>query len=154
MTNTIATTVNTLDTIATGTEKTFRIAATIAWIGFALGVMATGLCINATADAREAYAQETIDLYWNEVELESEPKVIHLLPPAKVIPLVAPMSLDEAWAKQFSLPAIVEAVEDEQSIIAEALDLLSYRELQKMAKDLDLKANGKKAVLKERILGV
>lgn len=60
MTNTIATTINTLDTIATVSERTLRITGTILWLAAFTAVAITGACYNATYEARESYAAATL----------------------------------------------------------------------------------------------
>ena len=72
MTNTIAATLNTIDTIATVGERTLRITGTILWLSVFAAVAVTGACWNATYDAREAYAAATVEQAQFIDELQAE----------------------------------------------------------------------------------
>lgn len=98
MTNTIASTLNTIDTIATVGERTLKVTATVLWFATVAAVAVTGLCINSTAVAREAYAQQTIDLAQNADEIAAfNDAPIALLPAAAE---VAPVVTFEAFVTQ------------------------------------------------------
>lgn len=60
MTNTLASTLNAIDTIATVSERTARITGTILWLAAFTAVAITGACYNATYEARESYAAATL----------------------------------------------------------------------------------------------
>lgn len=59
-TTSIASTLNTIDTVATVTERTLKVTGTILWVAAFAAVCVTGACWNATHDAREAYAAQVV----------------------------------------------------------------------------------------------
>ncbi|MEM1242218.1 MAG: Rho termination factor N-terminal domain-containing protein [Cyanobacteria bacterium P01_H01_bin.26] len=103
MTNAIASTLNAIDTIATVGERTSKVAATVLWFATFAAVAVTGLCINSTAAAREAYAQQTIDLAQNADEIAAMASIPYALPPAVE---VAPAVTFQAFVTQaLQIPA-------------------------------------------------
>ena len=98
MTNTIASTLNTIDTIATVGERTLRITATILWLSAFTAVAVTGACWNATYDAREAYAVATVEQAQFIDELQTEQ---FMLPAAAE---VAPVVTFQAFVNQALQP--------------------------------------------------
>ncbi|MGD1853982.1 MAG: Rho termination factor N-terminal domain-containing protein [Leptolyngbyaceae cyanobacterium] len=86
MTNTIATTLNTIDTIATVTERAARITGAILWLAAFSAVAVTGACWSATYAAREAYAIATVEQAQFIDELQAER---FMLPPTTdAVPVV------------------------------------------------------------------
>lgn len=68
----IASILNTIDTIATVSERTLRITGTILWLAAFAAVAVTGACFNATYEAREAYAVAIVEQAQFIDELQAE----------------------------------------------------------------------------------
>ena len=81
----IASTLNAIDTIATVSERTLRITGTILWFAAFTAVAVTGACFNATYEAREAYAVATVEQAQFIDELQAER---FMLPAAAAVPTV------------------------------------------------------------------
>ncbi|MEO1390992.1 MAG: Rho termination factor N-terminal domain-containing protein [Cyanobacteria bacterium J06634_6] len=144
MTNTIAATINAIDTIATVGERTLRITGTILWLSAFAAVAVTGLCINSTAAAREAYAQETIDLALNLATLEYAAETAQLVLPAAPVEIDLGSELsDEALvtniAAEIAPTPTLTIVEPLVSWTAEELTELTAKQLKAMAKEQGIK---------------